>query len=102
MDDPRKDVINENKVVDDDPANIDPLSGEPGAHPISTAGGTAGGAIAGATIGTIVGGPVGTVVGGVIGGVAGALGGHELGEAVNPTDPEAAQAVRDEKNRTRE
>ncbi len=101
MDDPRKDVTNQNKTVDTDPANIDPLSGEPGAHPISTAGGTAGGAILGATIG-LAGGPVGSVIGAAIGGVVGAVGGSKLGEAVNPTDPEAAQAVKDEKARTRE
>lgn len=101
MDEMRKDVIDENRTVDSDPANIDPLSGEPGSHPIATGGGAAGGTIAGATIG-MIGGPVGVVVGGIIGGVAGALGGHELGEVVNPTDPAAAQAVRDEKDRTRE
>ena len=65
-------------------ANRDPITGEPGAHPIGTGAGAAGGAAAGATVGAI-GGPVGAVVGGAIGAVAGGLAGKGAAEKVNPT-----------------
>lgn len=65
--------------------NADPLSGEPGAHPIGTGVGAAGGAAAGAAIGA-VGGPVGAVVGGVVGAVVGGLAGKGAAEAINPTE----------------
>ena len=72
-------------VVDPNPANRDPLTKEPGSHPVGTGVGTAGGAAAGAAVGTLAGGPIGAVVGGAIGAVAGAVAGHAVGEAVNPT-----------------
>ena len=69
--------------------NTDPLSGEPGAHPVGTGIGAAlGGAAAGAAVGA-VGGPVGAVAGGVIGAVAGGYGGKAGAEAINPTAEEA-------------
>lgn len=68
-----------------DPANRDPLTGEPGSHPVGTGTGSAGGALAGAAIGGVVGGPVGAVVGGAIGAVAGGEVGHAAAEEVNPT-----------------
>ena len=69
--------------------NLDPLSQEPGAHPLGTGlGAVAGGAGAGAAAGAL-GGPVGAVVGGVVGAVAGGLGGKAVAEAVNPTSEEA-------------
>lgn len=64
--------------------NPDPITGEPGAHPVGVAGGATGGALAGAAIGA-VGGPVGAAVGGAIGAVAGGLAGKGAAEAVNPT-----------------
>jgi hypothetical protein len=69
--------------------NPDPLTGEPGAHPVGVAGGGTGGALAGAAIGGAVGGPVGAVVGGAIGAVTGAAAGKGAAEAVNPTVEEA-------------
>ena len=69
-------------------ANRDPITGEPGAHPVGVAGGAAGGAAAGAAVGAI-GGPVGAVVGGAIGAVAGGLAGKGAAEAVNPTTEDA-------------
>lgn len=70
-------------------ANLDPITQEPGAHPLGTGLGAAlGGAAAGAAAGAF-GGPVGAAVGGVIGAVAGGLAGKAAGEAVNPTDEEA-------------
>ncbi len=65
--------------------NRDPVTGEPGSHPVGTGVGTAGGAAAGGAIGAAVGGPVGAVAGAIIGGVAGAYGGRGVAEAVNPT-----------------
>lgn len=68
--------------------NRDPITDEPGAHPIGTGIGAAGGAVAGAAAGSI-GGPVGAAVGGVVGAVVGGLAGKAAGEAVNPTAEEA-------------
>jgi hypothetical protein len=68
-----------------DDANRDPLTGEPGAHPLGTGLGAAGGAAAGAALGSAMAGPAGAIIGGAIGAVGGAAGGHAVGEAVNPT-----------------
>lgn len=70
-------------------ANRDPLTNEPGAHPVGTGVGAAvGGAAAGAAAGAF-GGPVGAAVGGVAGAVAGGLAGKAAAEAVNPTEEDA-------------
>lgn len=76
---------NKNRTHDSNP---DPITGEPGAHPLGVAGGASGGALAGAAIGA-VGGPIGAAVGGAIGAVAGGLAGKAAGEAVNPTEEDA-------------
>jgi uncharacterized protein (TIGR02284 family) len=68
--------------------NRDPITDEPGSHPVGTGIGAAGGAVAGAAAGAI-GGPVGAAVGGVVGAVVGGLAGKAAGEAVNPTAEEA-------------
>lgn len=68
--------------------NRDPITDEPGAHPVGTGIGATGGAVAGATAGAI-GGPIGVAVGGVIGAVVGGLAGKAAAEAVNPTAEEA-------------
>jgi hypothetical protein len=68
--------------------NIDPLSGEPGAHPVGVGLGAAGAGAAGAAIGTMA-GPIGTAVGAVIGAVAGGLAGKGVAEAVDPTVEDA-------------
>lgn len=65
-------------------ANRDPITNEPGAHPLGTAGGSAAGAAAGAALGSIA-GPVGTLVGGAVGAIAGGLAGKGAAEGVNPT-----------------
>jgi len=67
-------------------ANRDPISGEPGSHPVGTGIGAAGAGAVGAAIGGVVGGPIGAVVGSVIGSVAGGLMGKGAAEAVNPTE----------------
>lgn len=68
--------------------NRDPITDEPGAHPVGTGVGAAGGAVAGATVGAL-GGPVGMAVGGVVGAVVGGLAGKAAAERVNPTAEEA-------------
>ena len=68
--------------------NRDPITDEPGAHPIGTGVGATGGALAGAAAGSVA-GPVGAAVGGVVGAVVGGLAGKAAGEAVNPTAEEA-------------
>ncbi len=85
------DVIKNKPVIDLDanPANRDPITKEPGSHPVGTGIGSASGAAAGAAVGGMVGGPVGAVVGGAIGAVAGGAAGHAAGEAVNPTVEDA-------------
>ena len=66
-------------------SNRDPITGEPGSHPVGTGVGSAGGAATGMGIGAVVGGPVGAVIGGVVGAVAGGALGHVAAEAIDPT-----------------
>lgn len=69
--------------------NEDPISGEPGAHPVGVGLGTAaGGAAAGAAAGAVA-GPAGTVIGTVAGGIAGGLAGKAIAEQIDPTAEEA-------------
>jgi uncharacterized protein YjbJ (UPF0337 family) len=77
--------MNDNKKRD---ANPDPITGEPGAHPLGVAGGATGGAMAGAAVGAI-GGPVGAAIGGAVGAVAGGLAGKGIAESMNPTEEDA-------------
>ena len=66
-------------------ANRDPITGEPGSHPVGTGVGTAaGGMAAGAAAGAVA-GPAGAVAGAVIGGVAGGLAGKAVAEKIDPT-----------------
>lgn len=81
--------------------HTDPLSGEPGAHPVGTGVGAAvGGAAAGAALGAAgavvtggaigsVAGPLGAVVGALAGGLAGGALGHRVAESIDPTVLEA-------------
>lgn len=80
-----RDIVKELPKEDRDRLNADPITGEPGAHPVGTGLGATGGAAAGAAIGAI-GGPIGAVVGGAIGAVVGGLGGKSAAEAINPTE----------------
>lgn len=68
--------------------NLDPITDEPGAHPIGTGIGAGGGALTGAAIGAGA-GPVGIAVGAVIGAVVGGLAGKGAAEAMNPTAEDA-------------
>ena len=78
------DVKDKNRVVGKD-SNPDPITKEPGSHPVGTGLGASGGGLAGAAIGTAVGGPIGGIVGGAIGAIGGGLAGHAAGEAIDPT-----------------
>ena len=66
-------------------SNPDPITGEPGAHPVGTGLGAAGAGAAGAAIGAVA-GPVGVVAGTVIGAVAGGLAGKGVAETIDPTN----------------
>ena len=66
-------------------ANLDPISGEPGAHPVGTGVGAAGVGAVATVIGGVVAGPVGAVVGAVVGSVVGGLTGKSTAEQINPT-----------------
>jgi phage tail tape-measure protein len=94
-----------NKIHDKD-ENRDPISGEPGAHPVGAGVGAAVGAgagglaigsaaaaiataaAAGGAVGTAA-GPVGTVVGAIAGGIAGGLAGKSIAESIDPTAEDA-------------
>jgi hypothetical protein len=77
---------NENiNSLDRDDANRDPISGEPGAHPLGTGVGAAGAGTVAAVVGGVVGGPIGAVVGAVVGSVIGGLAGKSTAEQINPT-----------------
>jgi outer membrane lipoprotein SlyB len=79
--------------IDEPGMNPDPLTGAPGAHPVGTGLGAVSGAAAGASIGAAA-GPLGAALGTVVGAVAGALAGKGAAEAVNPTEPGAAEVAR--------
>ncbi|MEG4417039.1 hypothetical protein QUA70_00320 [Microcoleus sp. LAD1_D5] len=82
-------MSDEKKTVHEPDANIDPLSGETGAHPVATGIGAASAGAAGAAIGGAIGGPVGAVVGAVVGAFSGGLAGKGVGEAIDPTVEDA-------------
>lgn len=71
-----------------DMMNRDPLTDEPGSHPLGTGVGAASMGVIGAATGAL-GGPVGAAVGAVVGTVVGGMMGHELAEGVNPTIEDA-------------
>ncbi len=68
--------------------NLDPITGEPGAHPVGAGIGAAGGATAGAAVGAF-GGPVVSVLGAVVGGIVGGLTGKGFAEGLDPTAEDA-------------
>lgn len=69
--------------------NPDPITGEPGAHPVGTGLGAAvGGAAAGALVASVA-GPMGSAIGAAVGAVIGGLTGKGVAELVDPTSEEA-------------
>lgn len=83
-----RDVIKNMPEETREALNADPITGEPGAHPVGTGVGATGGAVAGATVG-LVAGPLGALIGGAIGAVAGGLAGSAVAESIDPTVEEA-------------
>lgn len=75
---------NTRKIHEPD-SNPDPITGQPGAHPVGTGIGAAGAGAAGAAIGGAIGGPVGAVVGAAVGAVGGGLAGKSVAEKIDPT-----------------
>jgi hypothetical protein len=75
----------QNKKIVNADANPDPITGEPGSHPVGTGVGAAGVGVAATAIGAAVGGPVGAAVGAVVGSVAGGLAGKAVAEQIDPT-----------------
>jgi hypothetical protein len=69
--------------------NPDPITGEPGAHPVGAGLGAAAAGAAVGTAGGLIAGPVGAAVGAVIGGVAGGLAGKGVAESIDPTVEDA-------------
>jgi hypothetical protein len=70
-------------------ANRDPITGEPGSHPVGTGvGAIAGGLATGAAVGTMA-GPLGTAIGAAVGAVVGGLAGHSVAEMIDPTAEDA-------------
>ncbi|HVA50837.1 MAG TPA: hypothetical protein VNH11_31125 [Pirellulales bacterium] len=68
--------------------NADPITGEPGAHPVGVGVGAAGGGITGAAIGAAA-GPVGAAVGAVAGAIIGGMAGKDIAESYDPTAEDA-------------
>lgn len=78
--------------ANEEKANRDPITGEPGSHPIGTTIGTAIGASAGVATAIATGaaagaalGPVGAAIGALAGGIFGAGVGHAMAEDMFPT-----------------
>ena len=78
-----KDLLMENKNKSNQ-ANRDPITGEPGSHPVGTAAGAAALGTAGAAAGAAA-GPIGVGVGAAAGAVIGGLTGKAASEQFNPT-----------------
>jgi hypothetical protein len=68
--------------------NPDPVTGEPGAHPVGVGLGAAGGGITGAAIGAAA-GPVGAAVGAIAGAIIGGMAGKDIAESYDPTAEDA-------------
>lgn len=66
-------------------ANRDPITGEPGSHPVGTTLGAAAAGTAGAVVGAGIAGPLGAAVGAAIGAATGGALGHHAAETANPT-----------------
>jgi hypothetical protein len=82
------------ELVEPEDTNPDPITGQPGAHPLGTGVGAAGVGSVATVVGAAVGGPVGAVVGAVVGSVAGGLVGKGTAESLNPSS-EDNQAFKD-------
>lgn len=75
--------MSDKKTVHESDDNLDPITGEPGAHPVGTGIGAASAGTIGTIIGGVVGGPIGAVVGAAIGAVSGGLLGKNTAEVID-------------------
>ena len=66
-------------------SNPDPISGQPGAHPLGTGVGAAGVGSVATVGGSVVAGPIGAMVGAVVGSVVGGLAGKVTAEQIDPS-----------------
>jgi len=78
-------TTDDKRLYDPNDNNPDPITNEPGAHPIGTGLGAASTGAIGTAIGGAFGGPVGAVVGAAVGAVTGGIFGKIAAESVNPT-----------------
>ena len=78
----------------EDHSNRDPITNEPGAHPVGTGVGAAAAGTAGAIVGTGLLGPLGGVLGAALGASVGGGLGHYAAEAANPTYVELEPVLR--------
>ena len=69
--------------------NPDPISGEPGAHPVGAGVGAAAVGAAATVAGAVLGGPIGGIAGAAIGAVAGGYAGKAVEETIDPTAEDA-------------
>lgn len=76
------------KELMEDELHIDPISHEPGAHPVGTGLGAVVGGAATGFAGGVLAGPIGAVVGLIAGAIAGGIGGKVAAEALDPTEEE--------------
>jgi hypothetical protein len=82
-------MASKRKIKPTGDANPDPISGEPGAHPVGTGVGAAiTGAAAGVAGGALA-GPIGAAAGAVVGAIAGGLAGKAVEETFDPTAEDA-------------
>jgi hypothetical protein len=70
-------------------ANPDPITGEPGSHPVGTGVGAAITGAAAGVAGGALGGPLGAAAGAVVGAVAGGYAGKAVEEQLDPTAEDA-------------
>ena len=68
-----------------DPNNRDPITDEPGAHPLGAGLGAAAAGAATGAAGGAIGGPIGAAAGAIIGGLVGGLAGKGIAEQIDPT-----------------
>ena len=81
---PEEETASETIIIEKPNPHPDPITGEPGSHPVATAAGAAVVCAAGAALGSAV-GPLGTAIGGVAGAIAGGLTGSAVAETMDPT-----------------